>query len=667
MRGRYAIILLFPLLLFSYYTSAVQAANFNVNSASALISAINTANSNNANDTITLTADITLTVVNNTNEEYTDDHNGLPIITGDNSHSLTIHGNGFTIRRDASAPNFRIFHMGEDADVILNNLTVTGGQQTGTGAGIFNEGLLTINSVNVIDNQINAEFSGFGAGILNTGTMTINDSTISGNRITTTLIGGSSMGAGIANYEASIYINNSLIDDNSIDNGYGHAGGIYTDGVDSYLTVYESTISNNSVPGGGAAIGSGLTRPYEDGIYTGSVTEIQYSTISNNVAGGFGNGIYNIGGSLTFYMSTASGNYSTGPEGNSFSVIVMGAGDLTIDSSTITNNEVGVITEDADVTIRKSLIAGNYGGAVYAAYDCTNTNPTSLDIDNYNVFGEATHPEHCQAGSTNIVFPADGDPASLVFPLANNGGETQTHALVPGSLAINVAAGCGTRDQRGFPRPVGGLCDAGAYEADGTETAPDQEGPIFTVNTTDNVNDGDCTILHCSLVEAIGAANDFADSVPMVSIPAGTYEFNGFGDLENDMSIVGAGIGETILEANGGDFFEIRPNSAVENILISDLSINNPGTIFEVRNPLNLTVTNIAVTGSVESIYMDTISANGGVVNFNNLQVDGISTTSAIYPLFRISGSILHLRNSFIVNSDIYTLFEIAGGAPEVR
>jgi hypothetical protein len=58
--------------------------------------------------------------------------------------------------------------------------------------------------------------------------------------------------------------------------------------------------------------------------------------------------------------------------------------------------------------------------------------------------------------------------------LQNNGGPTQTYALLPGSNAIDSTfdnLGCVddtgaklTTDQRGFPRPVGTRCDVGAFE-----------------------------------------------------------------------------------------------------------------------------------------------------------------------------------------------------------
>ena len=59
----------------------------------------------------------------------------------------------------------------------------------------------------------------------------------------------------------------------------------------------------------------------------------------------------------------------------------------------------------------------------------------------------------------------------LLGPLHDNGGRTLTHALLPGSPAIDAgddlacaAAPVNGIDQRGVPRPQGAACDIGAYE-----------------------------------------------------------------------------------------------------------------------------------------------------------------------------------------------------------
>jgi cysteine-rich repeat protein len=78
-----------------------------------------------------------------------------------------------------------------------------------------------------------------------------------------------------------------------------------------------------------------------------------------------------------------------------------------------------------------------------------------------------------QVGTANTPI----DP--MLVPLQNNGGPTDTHALLPGSPALDKGedANCPSEDQRGVVRPLGGKCDIGAFEegcGDGTEE-PNEE------------------------------------------------------------------------------------------------------------------------------------------------------------------------------------------------
>jgi uncharacterized repeat protein (TIGR01451 family) len=78
-----------------------------------------------------------------------------------------------------------------------------------------------------------------------------------------------------------------------------------------------------------------------------------------------------------------------------------------------------------------------------------------------------TEGHNLDSGNTcGFVEPGDlqnTDP--LLGPLANNGGPTQTHALLPGSPAIDAGGECiAFPDQRGVVRPQGAACDIGAYE-----------------------------------------------------------------------------------------------------------------------------------------------------------------------------------------------------------
>ena len=90
-----------------------------------------------------------------------------------------------------------------------------------------------------------------------------------------------------------------------------------------------------------------------------------------------------------------------------------------------------------------------------------------------------------------------------------------------------------------------------------------QSGPTFTVNTTDDVNDQVCGIDHCSLREAIIAANAQPDANTII-LPSGIYPLTITGSNEDnaqtgdldilaDLTITGSGPHETIIDAGGPD------------------------------------------------------------------------------------------------------------------
>ena len=90
-----------------------------------------------------------------------------------------------------------------------------------------------------------------------------------------------------------------------------------------------------------------------------------------------------------------------------------------------------------------------------------------VTADDYNLFGHDGDAGVAGfvPGSTDIVpnKPFGG----ILLPLADNGGGTQTHALVIGSPALDASpddATCPDTDQRGNPRPRGPACDIGSFE-----------------------------------------------------------------------------------------------------------------------------------------------------------------------------------------------------------
>jgi hypothetical protein len=256
----------------------------------------------------------------------------------------------------------------------------------------------------------------------------------------------------------------------TITNGYSRfGGGIANAGT---LTLSNSTVTGNYVSG--CPTGDGCA--WDDwiaagaGIFneSGAILTINNSTISDNY-GGLGGGIangydlrgtgdYSPGGTVTISNSTVSGNsggYGGGIE-NAWE------GSLTVINSTIVNNwsdSGGGIYNDSEsmLNVTNSTIAGNavhdYGGGIYSLGSKTVRNtiralntgdPATGTIDaNYNLIG--------------------GDP--LLGPLQDNGGPTQTMALLSGSPALNAGdpAQLGTADQRGVVRRGG--VNIGAYQA----------------------------------------------------------------------------------------------------------------------------------------------------------------------------------------------------------
>jgi hypothetical protein len=89
----------------------------------------------------------------------------------------------------------------------------------------------------------------------------------------------------------------------------------------------------------------------------------------------------------------------------------------------------------------------------------------TLVFASFNLIGDGsgsslTNTDGNQVGSAGAPI----DPK--LAPLANYGGPTTTHRLLPGSPAIDAAsaADCPAADQRGVPRPQGAGCDIGSFE-----------------------------------------------------------------------------------------------------------------------------------------------------------------------------------------------------------
>ena len=115
---------------------------------------------------------------------------GLPWI----GTAITINGNGSTIQRGNGASAFRVMAVGQQGSLTLNNTTIRNGHLYYTdyescygdggrgGAGILNQGELTVVGSTVKDNLVGSDGCGVeGGGITNIGSLTILGSSVTNN------------------------------------------------------------------------------------------------------------------------------------------------------------------------------------------------------------------------------------------------------------------------------------------------------------------------------------------------------------------------------------------------------------------------------------------------------------------------------------------------------
>lgn len=467
-------------------------------------------------------------------------------INGPGASLLTVSGNNasrlFTVEDENGSP---------DKSVTLHGLTLANGRVSSgndelfsdCGGAILNNETLTISECLITGNDA----ASGGGGIFNRyGILTVRASTISGN---TAVHGG-----GLYDRRGNVTIHQSRVRDNTA--SYS-GGGLYGGGFNGQGTI---TISQSTISGNMARIAGAISKT--DGMLT-----ITQSTVSGNSASSYFGGISDNDGILAIIQSTISGNSTTGFSGG---IHFNGSKSMTITNSIVAGNTAGGIASDITGLNVSTNSKNNLVG------DSTTSGGLTHGI-NGNIVG------NLGVGTLSLsailqTLSVDGVLKPL---LANNGGPTETIALVIGSPAINAGdidsipfdtsdldgdtdfTEPAPFDQRGtgFDRVLGEVVDIGAVESAFTAPAvslsideldtPHNEGHsglnsfTFTVTRTGETT-GSATVDYA----VTGSGGDPADAVDFGgTFPSGTVTF---ADGETSKTITINVSGDAAIESDEG-------------------------------------------------------------------------------------------------------------------
>jgi uncharacterized repeat protein (TIGR01451 family) len=381
-------------------------------------------------------------------------------------------------------------------------------------------------------------------------------------------------------------------------------GGINNAGT---LTLSQVTVSGNTSTGSGG------------GILTNGNLTVTNSTISGNTCGN-GSGIMASAGTLTLTNSTLSGNSSDGLSNLSAT--------CNITNSTFSGNSIRAISNNiGTVNIGNTILANTPGGNsdIFGAFSSQGN----------NLIGNAS-------GGTGFTNGVNGDIAGFsggvinprLAALANNGGPTQTLALLAGSPALDagsntLATNAGlTTDQRGiFARVVDGpdvnttdTVDIGAFESQvSVEDIPDQSSNedaqfqyTFNLGGAASITGVTATSSNVTLVPNNPANIDVAGSGSSRTLTINPVA-DGFGTSTITVTVNGAN-GQSMT-----DTFVLTVNPVGDTP-----SVTNATTNEDSQTLSGLVITRNAVDGAeithfkITAITNGTLFKNNGTTQINN-------------------------------------------------
>ncbi len=303
------------------------------------------------------------------------------------------------------------------------------------------------------------------------------------------------------------------------------------------LFLYEALVQGHLSDGNGGAIRS-----------TGPLLVEQVTFAGNESAGGRGGAVSIEGATATFIASTFSANTAALSGG----AVYHSGTSLNLQFNTLVSNSAaaaGGLDLQGSATVDSTVVFNSIGG------DCQSSTAPSSTLPSW--IGDGG----CSLG------PLMGDPG-LDLALADNGGSTPTHNILPGSNLVDQVPedDCqGSFEQRGRSRSTDGNadgvgdCDIGAVEY------TDITGPVAALTAAPNVRArGDTYALTVTYADADGVVDADSFDINDVSIAPGsfmasqvsnvggavTYSFTATGGLSN------ADVGTYTISLNADQVFD---------------------------------------------------------------------------------------------------------------
>ncbi|HSX69184.1 PxKF domain-containing protein [Nocardioides sp.] len=395
-------------------------------------------------DTIVLSSGCTYSLT----ERYGDTEDALPRIPS--SSAITVRGNGAIIERAAGAPSFGLTDV--SGDLLMQNLTMrefwgfNGAYLWVSGSAVLSDVTIT-NTPPTGQQEASVEVSA-------AGTLAMIDSVVENQFDVDGGAGGAINNEGYAVVQDSTFRNNTV---RLISGGIGVqvGGAISNSGT---MFVYDSTFdSNHARATGGAIRNSG-------------VLEVHGSSFTGNSAN-FGGAIDNNGSADLIVTGSYFGENEAAIDGGALDNGSSGLAQ--VEDSTFWRNEAGsdggAVANALGVRLEQVTMAENdadTGDSVYSSAGAVSLEASVLGSSSSHCAGSVLdfgdNVVHPSAGTCGADFTV-GDPKLLAPAL--RGGDTKTMALGAGSAAFDAGgSSCDSSDQRGFTRPRGAACDAGALE-----------------------------------------------------------------------------------------------------------------------------------------------------------------------------------------------------------